>query len=212
MSTEKTIPNILCIEDEDKISSALKTALEARNYSVTVINDGLKALKHIEKLKKDDVQLILLDIMLPGANGWAILIKIRSLANINNVPVIMLTAVDDEITESRALFDGADDFVTKPFSMKVLLARIEANLRKKVSTSPLDFDLHFSDGNFEELSPREKEILGYVAKGYSNKEISQTIHISETTVGNHLSNVFQKLSVNSRTQAAIVALKYSLID
>ncbi|MEW5821256.1 MAG: response regulator transcription factor [Cyanobacteriota bacterium] len=209
MTSSNISAKILCIEDEDRISSALKTALEARNYNVTIINEGLRALKFLEIQKKDAFQLVLLDLMLPGANGWEILVKIRALPNTSNWPVIMLTAVDDEISESRALYDGADDFITKPFSMKVLLARIEANLRKKQSESSLDFELHFSDGNFDDLTPREKEILGYVAKGYNNKEISQKIFISETTVGNHLSNVFNKLNVTSRTQAAIIALKYS---
>lgn len=209
MTSSNISAKILCIEDEDRISSALKTALEARNYNVTIINEGLRALKFLEIQEKDAFQLVLLDLMLPGANGWEILVKIRALPNTSNWPVIMLTAVDDEISESRALYDGADDFITKPFSMKVLLARIEANLRKKQSESSLDFELHFSDGNFDDLTPREKEILGYVAKGYNNKEISQKIFISETTVGNHLSNVFNKLNVTSRTQAAIIALKYS---
>lgn len=209
MTSSNPSPKILCIEDEDRISSALKTALNARNYDVTVINEGLRALSFIEKQEKDAFQLVLLDLMLPGANGWEILIKIRALPNTQNWPVIMLTAVDDEISESRALYDGADDFITKPFSMKVLLARIEANIRKKQSESSLDFEPHFSTGHFEELTPREKEILNYVAKGYSNKEISQMIFISETTVGNHLSNVFNKLKVTSRTQAAIIALKHS---
>ena len=74
-----------------------------------------------------------------------------------------------------------------------------------------DIDLHFSDGNFDDISKREKEILGYIVKGYSNKEIAQLTYINEVTVGNHISRMFQKLNVNSRTQAAIVALKYNLI-
>jgi DNA-binding NarL/FixJ family response regulator len=122
----------------------------------------------------------------------------------------MLTAVDDEATECTALFDGADDFVNKPFSMKVLVARIELALSKKKSS--VNYELHFTDGEFEELTSREKAILGFITKGYTNKEIAGLACISEVTVGNHIQNIYQKLSVNNRTQAAIVALKYHLVE
>ncbi|MGD9580052.1 MAG: response regulator transcription factor [Vampirovibrionia bacterium] len=204
--------NILLIEDDNKISTALKCALEARNYDVTIISDGLEALNQLDNMDKNLYDLVLLDLMLPGANGWEILIKIRSLKNTENWPVIMLTAIDDEASESKALFDGANDYISKPFSMKILLARIDANIKKKNNNESLiDFDLHFSDGDFQPLSSREKEILSYVTKGYSNKEMTEILFISENTIGNHISNIFQKLKVSNRTQAAIVALKYSLI-
>lgn len=202
---------ILMIEDDKQVIKSLKLALEARNFNLTTISDGNEALDHLEKIEREQYDLILLDLMLPGATGWEILVRIRSMPHTSDIPVIMLTAVDDESSETRALYDGADDYITKPFTLKVLIARIEANLRKKSSGSFKDFDIHFSDGKFEELSSREKEILNYVSKGYSNKEIAQLTYISETTVRNHISNVFQKLKVTSRIQAAIVALKYDLL-
>jgi DNA-binding NarL/FixJ family response regulator len=201
--------NILVIEDDTAISSAIKNVLEARNFSVKVINNGRTALNYLESLSKESYQLVLLDIMLPEVKGWEILIKIRSLPATSHYPVIMLTAIDDEISESRAIYDGADDYIKKPFSFKVLLARIEAILRKKTS-SYLDFELPFTDGNFKEVTEREKEIIGYIVKGYNNREIADFLCISENTVGNHISNIFLKLGVKSRTQLAIVALKYSL--
>lgn len=202
---------ILLVEDDENISSSLKTALEARNYKVDVFSDGLKAIRHLEKATADSADLVLLDLMLPGANGWEILVKIRSLPQTLNWPVIMITCVDDESSETRALYDGADDYVTKPFTMKVLLARIEANLRKRDKQSKRDFEVHFSDGQFESLTPRETELLSYITKGYSNKEISQMLCISEITVTNHMSRIFQKLKVANRLQAAILAFKYNLV-
>lgn len=212
MPAQSSNPKILLIEDDENISGPLKWALESRNYSVQIINNGNDAISILERTPKDNYNLVLLDLMLPGANGWEILIKIRSLNNTTNWPVIMLTAIDDEHSETRALIDGADDYITKPFSMNVLIARIEANLRKKENTLLQDLTLHFTDGNFDTLSKREKEILSYIVKGYSNKEIAQLTYINEVTVGNHISRMFQKLNVNSRTQAAIIALKYNLID
>ncbi|MEW5820085.1 MAG: response regulator transcription factor [Cyanobacteriota bacterium] len=212
MSLKPPTQKILLIEDDDNISGPLKWALESRNYSVTHINKGDDAIHYLERASKDSFNLVLLDLMLPGANGWEILIKIRSLSNTSNWPVVMLTAIDDEMSQTRALYDGADDYVVKPFSMNVLLARIEANIRKKSSSILQDLDLHFTDGEFESLSKREKEILAYIVKGYSNKEIAQLAYINEITVGNHISRMFQKLKVANRTQAAVLALKYGLIE
>lgn len=211
MDSSQKNNRILLIEDDEKLSDAIKGGLEIRNYQVTIINNGKTAIRTIDNLKHGSYDLILLDLMLPGANGWEILIKIRSQQSTVNIPVIMLTAIDDDTTECRALSDGADDYVTKPFSMKVLAARIEACLAKQAQSSFLKFDLHFSDGDFEELTNKEKIILGYVSKGYTNKEIAKFECISEITVGNHITNIFHKLKVNSRTQAAIAAIKFNLI-
>jgi len=201
---------ILLIEDDQNISGPLKWALESRNYQVDVINNGVEAINYIQRAKKESCNLVLVDLMLPGANGWEVLIKIKSSKNTIDWPVIMLTAIDDEASETRALYDGADDYITKPFSMNVLIARIEANLRKTDVTSKITIDDHFVNGEIEDLTKREREILSYIVKGYSNKEIAQMAFINEITVGNHIRHIFQKLKVNSRTQAALLALKYNL--
>lgn len=203
--------NILMIEDQEEVSSLVKSSLEVRGHTVSVIEDGKQALNHVEKVQPGDYDVILLDLNLPGANGWQILAKIRSLPNTSKVPVIMLTGVDDDSSESRALLDGADDYVVKPCTMKVLSARIEANVRKKTSQTTIDFDLPYSHGDFEELSDREKEILAFVVQGYTNKEIAEKAFISEMTVINHVRNIFVKLKVNNRLQAAVIALKFNLI-
>jgi DNA-binding NarL/FixJ family response regulator len=212
MTAKEHKAKILLIEDDENISGPLKWALESRNYDVSLVNKGIDAIQMLEKVERDSYNLVLLDLMLPGANGWEILIKIRSLSKTSHWPIIMLTAIDDETSETRALCDGADDYVTKPFSMNVLMARIEANIRKKSSSILQDLELHFTNGEFESLSKREKEILTYITKGYTNKEIGQLIYINEITVGNHISRIFQKLKVTSRTQAAVLALKYDLIS
>lgn len=210
MSSDGTF-NILMVEDDKSVSSVVKNALEARGNTVHVINNGSKALEHITSISEKTYDITLLDLNLPGANGWEILTKIRSMELFNTMPVIMLTGVDDDFTESRALLDGADDYITKPCSMKVLMARIESNSRKKELKSKFDLELPYSDGEFENISNREKEILECLVKGYSNKEIAKLTFISESTVINHVHNLFKKLHVNTRLQAAVVALKYNLI-
>lgn len=203
--------NILLIEDDPNIASHLKSAFEVRNHKLRVINDGSVALVELEKLEKNSFHAVLLDLMLPGANGWEILAKIRSLPNTQNTPVIMLTGIDDSSSEARALYDGADDYVTKPFTFKVLIARIEANVRKRKET-PIDtLELPFEKDDIEPLSERETEILSYIVKGFSSKEIGETLYISENTVMNHVKKILKKLKVENRMQAAILALKNNLV-
>lgn len=211
MNTEERAYNILLIEDDKHISSYLKSAFEARNHTIFVIDDGNDAKQHLEKIEKSPYDIILLDLMLPGATGWELLVKIRSLTPLKNCPVIMLTAIDDSSSEARALYDGADDYVIKPFTFKVLMARIEANIRKKGESSLFELELPFSNGSFDPLTDREKEILGYIVKGYNSKEIGDLIFISDQTVMNHVKNILKKLKVENRMQAAILALKYNLI-
>lgn len=211
MTDKPTTYKILIIEDDKSIAATLKSAFEARGHFPIVINNGLIAIKELETFNRDSFDVVLLDVNLPGANGWEILAKIRSLPATLHYPVIMLTGLDDDHTEARALYDGANDFVNKPCSMRVLLARIDANVRKTEGSSVIDFDLPYSDGEFEDLSPRETEILAQLVKGYSNKEIAELVFISEQTVRNHVKSIFKKLKVNNRMQAAILGLKYGLI-
>ncbi|MEW5819683.1 MAG: response regulator transcription factor [Cyanobacteriota bacterium] len=210
MNTPDTY-KILLIEDDSSISFIVKSSLEARNHQVTLIENGLEALNFIDQLKEDSFDVILLDINLPDANGWQILAKIRALHVTSYYTVIMLTGINDDLTESRALLEGADDYIVKPCTMSVLLAHIEANLRKKSTGNTVKIELPFSNDKFEPLSDREAEILRLVVQGYSNKEIGEMTFISESTVVNHVRSIFKKLHLTSRIQVAVAAIKYNLI-
>ena len=116
---------VLIIEDEKSIREALRYNLIAENYSVSYEEDGMNALDNI---LENDYDIILLDIMLPNLDGIEICKRAR-FENIN-VPIIMLTAKDTDIDKILALELGADDYVSKPFSMPELLARIKAVIRR----------------------------------------------------------------------------------
>lgn len=116
--------HILVVEDEEPIANILRFALDRAGYNVTCAYDGHEALEYWRNYKPD---LILLDVMLPGVDGFDVLRTIRSSSV---VPVIMLTAKVDEIDKVLGLELGADDYVTKPFSTRELLARVKANLRR----------------------------------------------------------------------------------
>ena len=123
---------ILIVEDEASFSEALAYTLEKEGYDVTVAEDGLQA---VEVFDSQGADLVLLDLMLPGQPGTEVCRQIRVRSN---VPVIMLTAKDSEIDKVVGLELGADDYVTKPYSSRELLARVRAVLRRHVDTEVED--------------------------------------------------------------------------
>lgn len=118
---------ILIVDDEDHIRELLKFNLEKNGYIVYMANDGLNGLK---LAREKQVDLILLDLMLPGMDGFEVCKEIRRDNIISNVPIIMLTAKSEEIDKILGLELGADDYITKPFSIRELSARVKALLRR----------------------------------------------------------------------------------
>lgn len=123
---------ILLVEDEESISDPLAYLLGKEGYDVTVAADGLQALAEFDTHGTD---LVLLDLMLPGASGTEVCRQLRSKSK---VPIIMLTAKDSEIDKVVGLELGADDYVTKPYSSRELLARIRAVMRRNTESSDID--------------------------------------------------------------------------
>jgi two-component system, OmpR family, response regulator RegX3 len=120
------LPRVLLIEDEEGLGEALEYQLGREGYEVEWTTDGAEGL---ERFRRGGADLVLLDLMLPGTPGEEICKEIR---RSSNVPIIMLTARDTEIDKVLGLELGADDYVTKPFSSRELLARIKAVLRRTV--------------------------------------------------------------------------------
>ena len=176
MENKKTI---LIVDDEKPIVDILVYNLEKEGYNTLEANDGVAAVEIALNQKPD---LILLDIMLPKMDGLTVCKKIRTSLN---VPILMLTAKDEEIDKILGLELGADDYITKPFSVRELMARIKANLRKsevkentnnisedeaktkKIIVGSLELDLDkFEakvDGEVIDLTLREFEVLKFLA-------------------------------------------------
>ena len=164
--------SVLIVEDDKNIQELLQLYLEKEGYAVTVADDGIQGLAKFRAIKPD---LVLLDVMMPGMDGWAVCKSIRA---DSDTPVIMLTAkseTEDKITGLKA---GADDYITKPFEMKEVLARVEAVLRRSTGmpvekkARRLVFDKLVIDMDAFELSvdgkkvdtpPKEMEQLFYLA-------------------------------------------------
>lgn len=204
------LAKILIVDDNPKY---LTDALPMYGYEVAVAKDGIQALKILSK-DYENINLVLLDVMMPNMNGWDTLKSIRSNEKTKTLPVIMITAVSEEQKIVSGLKIGADDYIVKPFILPNLLARIEAVLRRsswnKTETKSVDISFS-SDEPIETLTQREKEVLSLVAKGASNHDIAEKLFLKEVTVKTHLNSVFKKLKVSNRTQAVLLGMQMNLI-
>lgn len=136
--------NILIIEDEPGVQMTLEDRLISEGYSVVIKGDGIEG---EDEAKTDKYDLILLDVMLPNRDGFAICENIRKAGL--NVPILMLTARNTDLDTVIGLRQGADDYLAKPFVMSILLARIEALLRRaSISERPKDDSKTYSFSNF----------------------------------------------------------------
>ena len=164
--------SVLVVEDERNIAELLQLYLEKEGYAVTIANDGGQGLEKFRAIQPD---LVLLDVMMPVMDGWQLCRTIRAESK---TPVIMLTAKSETDDKVAGLKSGADDYITKPFEMKEVLARIEAVLRRSdrcQQVEParrLDFDKMsidmdafelIVDGKKVDTPPKEMELLFYLA-------------------------------------------------
>ena len=159
---------ILVVDDESRMRKLVKDFLQKNNYEVVEAGDGSEALDIF--FEQNDIALIILDVMMPKMDGWQVCREIR---NYSKVPIIMLTAKGDEKDELQGFDLGVDEYISKPFSPKILVARVEAILRRAGKTASgdvmeaggihLDQAAHMVtiDGQNVELSYKEFELLTY---------------------------------------------------
>ena len=162
---------VLIVEDDKNIAELLQLYLEKEGYAVTLAHDGGQGVSKFRTIKPD---LVLLDLMLPVMDGWSVCRTIRSESK---TPIIMLTAKGETTDKVTGLKAGADDYITKPFEMKEVLARVEAVLRRTAGTpekktNKLVFDKLIIDMNAFELTvdgkkidtpPKEMDLLFHLA-------------------------------------------------
>ena len=203
---------ILVIEDDAAIRQGVVDALQFAGFETREAEDGETGLTKALNLEYD---LLLLDLILPGRDGMEILREVRSVRP--TLPVIVLTARGEETDRVRGLRLGADDYVVKPFSVKELLARVEAVLRRSAER-PVDVrevnvpggiadlerrEVRFTDGGRSELSERESELLRYLARNagraISREELLSAVWrinprgIETRTIDMHIAHLREKL-------------------
>ena len=205
-------PVVMVVEDEEALGLLLKYNLEKEGYEVVIETRGNKALADVEKYAPS---VILLDWMLPEISGVEICKLIRSKPDIKNIPIIMLTAKGEEEDKIKGLSAGADDYVTKPFSIPELMARVKANLRRapEISTTKelvfedIRMDLVekkvFRGENYIHLGPTEFRLLKIVMdaprKVFSREVLLKTvwgdnIYVESRTVDVHIRRLRKSLN------------------
>ncbi len=179
---------ILVVDDESRMRKLVRDFLEKEGYQVLEAGDGMEAMQLFYEDR--DIALIILDIMMPKMDGWQVLREIRQTSQ---VPVIMLTARSDERDELQGFELGVDEYISKPFSPKILVARVEAVLRRSQAEEPnetisadginLDKAAHqvTVDGEPVDLSYKEFELLAYFME-------NQGIALSREKILNHVWN------------------------
>ena len=201
------LTQVLLVDDNSKY---LKDALPFYGYEVTVALDGVQALKELAN-ESNKFDIVLLDVMMPNMNGWDTLKAIRKNEKTKHLPVIMLTAVNEDQKMVTGLKIGADDYIVKPFVLPNLLARMEAVLRRSIRQKEISQDVTQTQVPVDLLTSKEKEVLQMVAKGESNKQIADKMFVKEVTVKTHLNSIFKKLKVANRTQAVLLAMQADLV-
>jgi len=206
------VSRVLLIEDDPGMAKGLSYNLAAEGYDVEVARDGEGGLK---RARAGGFDLILLDVMLPKRSGFDVLKRLR--ADGNETPVIVLTARGEEMDRISGLKLGADDYVTKPFSLGELLARIGARLRRAKPGVTVDFrSLVVRRGTrTARLTPTEAGILRYLAERAGEAVPRETMlrdlwgveHAAETrTLDNHVARLRRKLEADPKNPVVLLTV------
>lgn len=207
---------VMLVDDHKMIREGMKQLLEFDN-EIKVIAEASGGAECLEILQEKIPDLLLLDINMPEMNGIEVVKKIRK----NNIPVkILMLTVHKEVEYLLHLMDlGIEGYILKDSDSTELIKAIEAVVKGETYIQAelmpaLNSKLVKRDTDREKLdvlTDREIEVLKLVAEGKFNKEIAAQLHISERTVKNHISNIFKKIDVCDRTQAAVFAIKNNMI-
>lgn len=193
LESELMAKRILVVDDEPDIRRLVAEALEVTGYDVQTAANGEGAIRAASLYIPD---LVLLDIMMPDMDGFTVYERLRARPVDLKSPIIFLTA-RREINDKLLGFEkGAADYITKPFHIKELLARVKVHLGE---LGPPKGDIP------NPLTDRELEVLGLLASGKTYKQVARALDLSQSTVRNHLHNVYHKLNVVDRAQAVIVS-------
>ena len=204
--------HILIIEDDQPTRENLELILDMEGFSVRTAPDGQTGLALARSQRPD---LIICDISMPGMDGYGVLRQLRADPEHPDIPFIFLTARGERQDQRLGMNLGADDYLCKPVDAEDLLGAIQTRLRRRQLTHDTalrkaDFAPDFSSAQPLEtlgLTPREAEVLLWVAQGKANSDVATILAMSEKTVKIHLNHIFEKLNVETRTAAAMHAVE-----
>jgi DNA-binding NarL/FixJ family response regulator len=196
---------LLLIEDDDELRELLATALGFESFTVHRAADGPSGI-HLARQHRP--HLILCDVMMPGMDGYSVLATLRADPALSSIPFIFLTARGEKKDLRQGMISGADDYLTKPVAIDELLQAIHGRLARHSELARKQPDFSNSQPLIAlGLTPKEAEVLLWVAQGKSNAETALILGISEATVKKHLEHIFEKLGVEKRGAASLIALE-----
>ena len=206
---------ILIIEDNPHMRENLALMLEMEGFAVSRAEDGQRGL---ELARSHVPDLILCDVMMPGLDGHGVLKALRADSATATIPFIFLTAKGEKVDQRAGMNLGADDYLVKPVAKEDVLAAIRARLQRQqqhehntqAQLSQVKFAPDFSSAVPLEslgLSPREAQVLLWIAQGKSNEEIGVILGASRNTIKKHVLHLLEKLGVETRNAAAIRAIE-----
>jgi DNA-binding NarL/FixJ family response regulator len=204
------VKRILVIDDEAKMRAQAAELLRLENYDVTEARNGREG---VELARRTPPDLIVCDITMPEMNGHRVLETLRADPKTAHVPFIFLTGWGEKEDVRAGMNLGADDYLVKPVDPAELFAAVSARLRRaEMAAASVPGKKSGGEPKPEQLeklglTPREAEVLFWVAQGKTNPEIATILGIGLTTVKKHLEATFAKLSVENRTSAAAMALE-----
>lgn len=226
-----TPAHILVVDDEKDLAELVSFNLRKGGYETSVVHDGRQALHTISKAQPD---LIVLDVMMPGLSGIDVLTRMRGDAATAKLPVILLTAKSEEVDQVVGLTVGADDYVTKPFSMKVLLARVETLLRRAKGPSQerqtlslagveLDLGTHQAavGGEQIKLTVTEFRLLAALIQAggrvlsraaLMTRAMGPGITVTERTIDVHVTAIRKKLGDRAHLVKTVRGVGYRMAD
>ncbi len=196
------MPQLLIVEDNSDLAAGLKRNLEHEGHSVTLAGTAREALASIGRQVPD---LVVLDLGLPDKDGYHVLQQMREVGV--QSPVLILSARGLESDKVKGFRLGADDYVTKPFGVVELMARIGAHLRRAVQEGGITGPRTLSDEALQEqyaLTERQVEVARLLARGMSNAEIAESLGLSTFTSRNHTEQVLFKLGASTRARVGAI--------
>ncbi|MBE7497766.1 MAG: response regulator transcription factor [Verrucomicrobiaceae bacterium] len=204
---------ILIIEDQAPMRRNVALMLQMEGYETCVAENGRVG---IEVARKERPDLILCDVMMPELDGYGVVQALRDDVAFANTPFIFLTAKSDRSDVRVGMNFGADDYLTKPVVRDDLLSAVQIRLARSDALKQRLADNSGFSPDFERpdllqkaygLTAREAEVLLWVAQGKSNADVAAILEMSEKTAKQHLSTCFQKMGVESRNAATVMALE-----
>ena len=207
---------ILVIEDEPEMRRNITTLLRFKGYKPVAAENGRVG---VDAARRERPDLILCDVMMPELDGYGVLRALQTDPDLSFIPFIFLTAKGEKEDLRSGMNLGADDYLTKPVGRDDLLAAVRTRLTRQKAHQT---EIHSAKGNGSGFNPdfssplplqtlglteREAEVLLWVTQGKGNADVGVLLNMAEKTVKKHMSNIFEKLGVESRNAATLRALE-----